>query len=64
MKEGGRYLVKKPGDKPKRVQYTKDHPDGNAPRNSKGKRLDVEAEVKQPSDSDTAESSKKQSGSK
>ncbi|MBW8034221.1 MAG: hypothetical protein FVQ79_00710 [Planctomycetes bacterium] len=72
MKKGGRYIVEKPGDTPKRVQHTKDHPDGHAPRDKKGKRLDrddvpveevTEEEVTEPAEKPAAKS-KKQNGSK
>ena len=39
MNEGGSYKVSKPGDKPKLVERTKDHPEGNRPRDAKGKPL-------------------------
>lgn len=42
MKEGGRYIVKKAGAKPERVEFTRPHPEGNAPRDEKGNRLDIE----------------------
>jgi len=40
MKEGGSYIKDK-GKKPRLVERTKDHPEGNRPRDPEGKPLDV-----------------------
>ncbi len=40
-RSGGRYTAaKSKGGKPKRIEGTEPHPEGNAPRDAEGKRLD------------------------
>lgn len=47
MKEGGSYKVDKSG-KRTLVHRTQPHPDGSAPRDASGKRLDIETSTATP----------------
>ena len=43
MNTGGAYVVNKKGAKPKLVEQTQDHPEGNQPRDKSGKPLNAPA---------------------
>lgn len=47
-RSGGAYRADKPNTKPKLVERTQDHPDGNAPRDENGRRLDRPAPAGKP----------------
>ena len=42
MKQGGSYVVEKPGDKPRLVECTKDHAEGNCARDKRGKPISAQ----------------------
>lgn len=47
-RSGGRYTADKPDAKPKLAERTKDHPDGNRPRDAEGRPLDRPAPAGKP----------------